>query len=93
MSKEKTKADIYLLVARASFVTNIIFRRSKLNAFQLARGYMPAIAGLPTRILTRDLLDTHIKMNAYRATQNTVNSRIPNHVINDQARRHDIPVI
>lgn len=64
LSKEKTKADINLLVARASFVTNITFSRSKLNSLQLARGYMPGTLCLWTKILKEALLDTYIKMNA-----------------------------
>lgn len=53
-------------MARASFVTNIIFGRSTLNAFQLARGYMPGIAGLSQTVLSQDLLDIHTKMAAHR---------------------------
>lgn len=80
LSKEKTDADIDLIVARASFVSNIIFGRSHLNSFQLARGYMPAIAGLPATILTQDMLDAHIQMSACRAIQRAATSRTPNNV-------------
>lgn len=79
MTKEKTKADIELLVARASFVTNIMFGRSTLNAFQLARGYMPGIAGISQSILSQELLDTHTKLTAYKSIQIAYKSRNPRH--------------
>lgn len=53
LTKEKTKADIHLLVEIASFVTNIIFGRSTLNSFQLAIGYMPGIEGVPQMLLSQ----------------------------------------
>lgn len=76
LCKEKTKAGIELLVARSSFISNLIFGRSTVNSFQLARGYLPSIAGLPSSWLTEDILNTHIKMSAYRAIQQASKTRI-----------------
>lgn len=80
ISKEKTTADIYLLVVRASFVTKILFGRSKRNSFQLARDYMPGIEGLPSKILKQDLLDTYVKLSAYIAIKQVAKGRTLHHV-------------
>lgn len=80
LSKNKTKAAISIIKSIASFVSNIIFGRSKLNSFQLARGYMPVIVGLPSAILTQDLLDIYIEINAFRSIQKAYKSRISFHV-------------
>lgn len=62
-SKEKRKADIDLLVERASLVTNLTFGILTLNVFQLARVKMPCIARLPQKILSQELLDAHTKVS------------------------------
>lgn len=63
----KTKVDIHLLVARTSFLTNIVFGRSKLAVFQLARGYLPVIAGMTTSFVSEEIMDAHFKLTAYIA--------------------------
>lgn len=67
MAKENTTADIHLTIARVSLPSNIIYGRSKLNSFQLVRGYLPGIAGLPPKILTQDVLNAYTQTSAYRA--------------------------
>lgn len=94
--KEKTNVEISLLISRASFVTNIIFGSSKLNSFQLSRGYMPAVAGLPSKILTltskiltKELFDTYFEMNAYRAILKAPKSRVPNYIHRSSIKQGD----
>lgn len=89
LSKEKTNADINLLISRASFVTNIIFGRSKLNSFQLSRGYMPAVAGLPSKILTKELFDKYVEMNAYQAIMKAAKIRVPNYIPRSSIKQGD----
>lgn len=45
----------------------MMFGRSTLNAFQIARGYLPGIAGIPKKILTTELLNGYTKLSACRA--------------------------
>lgn len=59
---------------------NLIFGRFKLNPIQLAREYIPSVVGLPTKMLTKDLPDTHTKITAYRAIRKISISRSPNTV-------------
>lgn len=77
MSKEKTHASAELLVARASFAANMMFGRSRINSFQLVRGYLPRVAGSSQQIVTKKLIDSYIQMSAYRAIQATMTARNP----------------
>lgn len=77
MSKEKTQAGIELIVARASFASNMMFWRSKLTPFQLARGYLPGIVGTPQTILTKELMDAYIRISASRAIDASLKARTP----------------
>lgn len=89
ISKENSKADIELLISTASFVTNIIFGRSKLNSFQLVRGFQPSFPGLPAKTATQDLLDAHIQINACRAIEKAIRSRIPNTITRSMTDKGD----
>lgn len=77
LSKEHTKADVTLIVARASFMTNIIFGRSKLHSLQLARGYMTSVVGLPKQVLTQDVLQTRIQVTGCRAIRKAFKTPMP----------------
>lgn len=76
-SKENTKANIELLVARTSFLCNIPFRRSKVTAFRLSREYLPSTADIPVKRMTQEVLDAYAKLSAYRAIQMAIKQRTP----------------
>lgn len=70
-------------------MTNLIFGRSKINSFQLARGYMPSIAGLPSKTLTQDRLEAHIQMTASRAIHKAAKSRMPKNFARSMIKEGD----
>lgn len=71
LSKEQTNASPWTLVSRASFMTNLFHGSSILSAFQMARGYTPSVLGIPSTVVSQDLLDAHIETTAIRAIQRT----------------------
>lgn len=77
ISKEKTKENINLLLARTSLLSNIMFRRSKVTAFQLSKGYLPSIAGIPTKFMTQEVMDAYTKLSPYRTIQMATKERTP----------------
>lgn len=72
--REKTTATPPTLIARASFLTNLFHGNSDLSAFQLARGYAPSILGIPSSVVSQDILDAHIQTTAVRAIQRAMRS-------------------
>lgn len=69
LSKERTEATPHMLVARASFMANLFHGNSVLSAFQLARGYSPAVLGIRSSVVTPELLTAHVETKAIRALQ------------------------
>lgn len=55
----------------------MIFSRYKLNSFQLARGYLPKIAGTRTKVLTKDLMGTYGDKSASRSINPSIKARNP----------------
>lgn len=78
MQKADTTANIHTLVARASFMTNLIHGSKLINSFHMARGYAPSILGIPKKIVTEDLLNAHIDREATRAMERIMRSKSPN---------------
>lgn len=48
---------------------------SNLSAFQLARGYAPSILGIPSSVVTIDILNAHVAVVATRALHRVMKSR------------------
>lgn len=73
------------IVSRASILTNLFKRSSILSAFQLARGYLPSIAGFPSAIVPQKLLDAHIEPMAAIALHKALKARysdsLPRHAL------------
>lgn len=78
ISRKKTTAIPTAIVSRASFLTNLFKGSSVLSSFQLARGYSPSIAGIPSTIVPKKLLDAHIEMMAARAIHKVLKARASN---------------
>lgn len=60
-----------------------------MNVFQLARGYLPSIAGIAGGIVTEDMLKDHICFTASRAMQRAITSHIPTVIPADMLRPGD----
>lgn len=84
LHKSYTNTDVHTLVARASFMTNLIHGSKIINAFQMARGYAPSILGIPRQVVSQDMLDAHIDLEAIRAIEWIMRSKMPNTVNPDQ---------
>lgn len=57
------------LLARACFLSNVLYGGKPLSAFEQVRGYTPSLAGLPQLPVSPVLFDAHIKQTARRAIQ------------------------
>lgn len=49
-----------------------------MSAFQLPRAFTPSILGIPRSIVSEELLKAHVEMEATRAIEKFMRSRIPN---------------
>lgn len=77
LQKADEHAVPQVLIARASFLTNL-FRGSKvMSAFQLARGFTPSILGIPRAIVSGELLDAHVERESIRALERIMKSKSP----------------
>lgn len=49
-----------VLIARESFLTNLIIGYKVMSALQLARGFTPSILGIPRRIVSEEILEEYV---------------------------------
>lgn len=80
MEKENIRPDIIVTAAQTSMASNIIYGRSKLNSMQLARGYLPGIAGLPPKIFKQEVLDKYTQNSVYHAINKEIKSKDPHNI-------------
>lgn len=83
IQKSDTTANIDTIIARASFITNLLRGSKIMSAFQLVRGYAPSILGIPRQGVTQDLLSAHVDREATTAMERVMRSKDPN-TINPQ---------
>lgn len=77
IARENTTASPSTLVARASMMTNVFHGSSVMSSFQLARGYAPSLAGVPSNVVPQELLDAQVQMSAARAVQRLLKAQNP----------------
>lgn len=75
LQRADSKSAPDVLIARASFMTNLIRGSRIMNAFQLARGYAPSILGIPKRIMSEDLLHAHVERESTRALERIMRAK------------------
>lgn len=78
LQRADPKATPSNIIARASFVTNLLRGSRIMSSFQLARGYSPSVHGIPRRIMPQSLLDAHIEREATRALERVRKFNAPN---------------
>lgn len=84
LQKADTKATPELLIARTSFITNLLRGSKVMSAFQLARGFTPSILGIPRQIVSQELLDVHVERESLRALEKIMRSKTPGVLDKDQ---------
>lgn len=84
MQKADTNGTPEIILARASFITNLLRGSKVMSAFQMARGYMPSILGIPRDIVTNDLLEAHIERESIRALERIMKSKSSDDTPNTQ---------
>lgn len=72
IAKQIADASPAKIVAIASFLANLFEGSSNVREFQLARGYIPSVAGIPSTIVSQQLLDVHVEPAATRAVHITL---------------------
>lgn len=78
-----TKASPRTVIARASFLANCIRGSKKLSAFQLVRGYRPAISGIPACMVSQEMIDAYISHESTRALNRMMTARMPTELTPD----------
>lgn len=77
VSRAEATAILATVVAHASFLTNCIRGSKLLSGFQLVRGYRPSVSGIPSNMVSQDMIDAYISHEAPRALKRMMNARIP----------------
>lgn len=75
---DSSTASNTVFLARATFLSNIFSGSSILSAFELVRGYSPALFGAGHRLISPDLIDTYKDREYVRALQRMLKSGFPN---------------
>lgn len=77
LQQDLTHASDSVLLARATFLSNSFSGSSAMSAFELVRGYSPAILGAEPRLVSPELLEAYKDQQCMRALQRLINSRDP----------------
>lgn len=64
-----------MILARASFPTNVFMGSSIWRVFQFTRGHSPSILGVPASVVVQDLINAHTEKRAARAIQGALRSK------------------
>lgn len=80
IAKSDPTASALTIVARSSFLTNCIRGSKLLSAFQLVRGYRPSVSGIPSRVVSSEMVDAYISHEATRAINRAMSSRKPSEI-------------
>lgn len=77
LNDEPSNADPHTLISRAAFLSNMFSGNRTLSSFELVRGYRPSVVGLPSTIVTSEILEAHKEQAAIRSLQRLLLSRAP----------------
>lgn len=80
-----------VLLARATFLSNVFCGSSILSAFELVRGYTPALLGASSSLVSPTLLDAYKDQQCVRALQRLLRSRQP-HTIRAESLPPGTPI-
>lgn len=75
LQKADGKAKAETIVARASFVTNLIRGSKVMSSYQLARGYSPSVLGIPSQVVSQDILDAYVERESTRALEKIMRAK------------------
>ena len=64
-----------LLLERANFLANLYVGNSVLSSFELFRGYLPSLVGMPTRFVSDADVEAHVQLSATRALSRMLRSK------------------
>lgn len=78
LQKSDYKGIRQVILARASFITNLISVSKVLSSFELARGYITSILGFPIHIVSEDLFNAHIERESDRELGRIIRSKASN---------------
>lgn len=71
-----TNAKPETLVARASFMTNLIRGSKYMSAYQMARGHTPSIFGIPRQMISQYVINAHIERESTRSIERLIKSKV-----------------
>lgn len=88
LDREVMTSNADMVLSRTVFISNFFSVSRPLSSFQLVRGYHSSIIGLPSRVVSQELLDVHIEQTATRAIQRALRSN-SSHFARQFAYRQD----
>lgn len=65
------------LVSRVWVLASLFHGSKLLSAFQLARGHTPSVLGMPSNIISSEILTAHVEREATRAAVRVMRSKLP----------------
>ena len=80
---EQSSAPSTTIFARAVFLSNLFSGSKLLSSFELARGYLPSVLGLPQVMITTEILQAYKEQIATRALQRLLSSHTPHNVLRE----------
>ena len=70
-----SRASDEVLLERANFLANLYVGNVLLSSFELFRGYMPSLVGMPSRFVSDADVETHVQLTATRAISRMLHSK------------------
>lgn len=64
-------------VARASFITSLIWGNKCMNALQLAKDYSPSVFWIRREMISQGMVDSHLERESRRAIETMIKSQTP----------------
>lgn len=77
------------IIARATYLSNVLFASKTLSSFELSRGYCPQMQGLQNNIVTTELRAAHDEQVARRAIYKLIKSKAPQTLSSPDITRND----
>ena len=74
---DSIKNNEHAILARATFLSNVLYGSKKLSSFEMTRGYVPSVCGLPSSNLATEMIKAHEEQVARRGLAVVINGRTP----------------
>lgn len=77
LDRDGHEAKVSVLLVRALFLSNLFSGSKLLSSLELTKGYSLSLICIPSRAISKELLDAQRHQAAARAMQKLISARIP----------------